>query len=555
MSGRAILQRKKTVQPPQQTLARATETPSPAAPAAPSAGHNIGEIPIEAATAYELSEPGDRLEREADRVAEQVLSTGGAAPPRPPTISPASPSPANITDVARQEANASQEATGGSEGIDAVLQSDGQPLDGSSRMLLEPRFGHDFGNVRVHTDARAAASAQSLRALAYTVGDNIVFGNGQYTPETDAGKYLIAHELTHVMQQQTIGSGRNPAARMVQRITEEEKKPTWGNVIIPPDNSNMSLEPSAQLFLGEAGTTPGLTTNFPGLPGAAQEELKLPEGTASGRVVITVKSSWFRNVWSGNQEGKGSVTAEARFKVSPDNKIEWQGAALPTYSSEGAGASTTGTANASGDTLAVTPTINGVGTVGDTSTSTVSVAPGGLGGSKAEGKTVALPAGSSMSKTYSVRLTPAPIPMESHTFTTYFEVGSDVMEQKSKMDVVVWYEGLPLAIRKSIEDGVTEVMFIGHASTTGPVDTIYDFNQKLSARRNATAMAILRGHAGSKAKLEHKDRGFADDPNFDVKSGKLDSVEDASQRFVEIQVSYLNKPGSAPAGGAGAPKP
>src|SRR6266516_5474528 len=85
-----------------------------------------------------------------------------------------------------------------------VLNSPGQPLDASTRAFMEPRFGHDFSGVRVHTDARAAESAKSVNALAYTVGRDVVFGSNQYRPEMTAGKRLLAHELTHVVQQSGI---------------------------------------------------------------------------------------------------------------------------------------------------------------------------------------------------------------------------------------------------------------------------------------------------------------------------------------------------------------
>jgi hypothetical protein len=82
-----------------------------------------------------------------------------------------------------------------------VLRSPGQPLDPATRAFMEPRFGHDFSRVRVHCDARAAESAQSVNALAYTVGRDVTFGPGQYAPGTSAGRRLIAHELAHVVQQ------------------------------------------------------------------------------------------------------------------------------------------------------------------------------------------------------------------------------------------------------------------------------------------------------------------------------------------------------------------
>jgi hypothetical protein len=82
-----------------------------------------------------------------------------------------------------------------------VLNSPGQPLDSSTNAFMESRFGHDFSRVRVHTDEQAARSARAVRAQAYTVGQDIVFGAGQYAAHSVAGKHLLAHELTHTIQQ------------------------------------------------------------------------------------------------------------------------------------------------------------------------------------------------------------------------------------------------------------------------------------------------------------------------------------------------------------------
>ncbi len=85
--------------------------------------------------------------------------------------------------------------------VDEVLQSSGQPLDAATRAFMEPRFGHDFGQVRVHTDAKAAESARAINAQAYSVGQNVVFGTGQHAPQSSVGQRLLAHELAHVLQQ------------------------------------------------------------------------------------------------------------------------------------------------------------------------------------------------------------------------------------------------------------------------------------------------------------------------------------------------------------------
>lgn len=113
-----------------------------------------------------------------------------------------------------------------------VLRSPGHPLDPSIRNFMEPRFGHDFSQVRVHADARAGASARAVNALAYTVGRDIVFGDGQYTAATKEGQQLVAHELTHTIQQQG-------AAGTVDRLTldaadstqEKEAERTSGAVL------------------------------------------------------------------------------------------------------------------------------------------------------------------------------------------------------------------------------------------------------------------------------------------------------------------------------------
>lgn len=82
-----------------------------------------------------------------------------------------------------------------------IINSPGQPLDPNTHAFMRSRFGHDFSRVRVHADSKAAESARAVHALAYTVGRDVVFGAGQYTPQTVAGRQLLAHELTHVVQQ------------------------------------------------------------------------------------------------------------------------------------------------------------------------------------------------------------------------------------------------------------------------------------------------------------------------------------------------------------------
>ena len=96
-----------------------------------------------------------------------------------------------------------------------ALRSPGQPLDRHSRAFFEPRFGSDLSQVRVHADARAAESAHAVTARAYTVGQRVVFGRGQYAPQTADGRRLLAHELAHTLQQRggaaTLRRGPDPS--------------------------------------------------------------------------------------------------------------------------------------------------------------------------------------------------------------------------------------------------------------------------------------------------------------------------------------------------------
>jgi hypothetical protein len=94
-----------------------------------------------------------------------------------------------------------------------VARQPGVLLDAATRSTMERRFGYDFGHVRVHADEGAAASTQELGARAYALGPHLAFGRGQYAPDTPAGQRLLAHELAHVVQQDTAAPGASASAR------------------------------------------------------------------------------------------------------------------------------------------------------------------------------------------------------------------------------------------------------------------------------------------------------------------------------------------------------
>jgi hypothetical protein len=155
----------------------------------------------------------DPLEREADRIADQVMHFPASALPIT-AITAGSPQLRRQCACGSCEEEASQtlrtvragSLCSGNERdthriVDEVLRSPGRPLDTLVRNDMEQRFGHDFSRVRLHTDMLANASARATNAHAYTVGHDIVFGTGRFAPDTAEGIKLIAHELVHVVQQ------------------------------------------------------------------------------------------------------------------------------------------------------------------------------------------------------------------------------------------------------------------------------------------------------------------------------------------------------------------
>ena len=148
----------------------------------------------------------DSYEQEADRIADQVL--------RGPAQRPLSAPP---TQIQRYTGRASNSAETAPDSVGRVLSGSGTPLDSVLRQDMEQRFGHDFSRVRVHSGSDAAESARELNAHAYTVDHNVVFGAGQFNPGGQAGRRLIAHELTHVVQQTGGGAGRL-SAKTIQRV-------------------------------------------------------------------------------------------------------------------------------------------------------------------------------------------------------------------------------------------------------------------------------------------------------------------------------------------------
>jgi hypothetical protein len=148
----------------------------------------------------------DPLEHEADRVADEVMRTPDAevsVATGPPQISRKCAACEEEEKLQRRPAGPEGASVEAPDMVHQVLRSTGQPLDRATRAYFEPRFGRDFSEVRVHVGDSAEQSAEEVSANAYTSGHNIVFGAGRFAPGTHEGRHLIAHELTHVVQQKS----------------------------------------------------------------------------------------------------------------------------------------------------------------------------------------------------------------------------------------------------------------------------------------------------------------------------------------------------------------
>ncbi|BBX69964.1 eCIS core domain-containing protein [Mycolicibacterium psychrotolerans] len=202
---------------------------------APLIGHDLSRVPlhprIRPAIQAKLvvNRPGDRYEQEADHVAEQVMrqpeneqhacACGGSAEADRSCEECKKQSSGTASGTALQRQPSSHAAAAGGEAPASVrytLSAPGRPLEHSTRRSMEDRFGVDFSAVRIHTDRAAETSARAVGARAYTVGRDIVFGPGEFAPDGATGRLLLAHELTHTIQQ--TGTAAPPIAVLQRQI-------------------------------------------------------------------------------------------------------------------------------------------------------------------------------------------------------------------------------------------------------------------------------------------------------------------------------------------------
>lgn len=226
------------------------------------------------ASVLRVNPPGDTYEREADRAADQVVSGNGritgwslskiamSAPVQRKCSCEGQCDECKKDKEDKKLQRKAQTSQSGPTPVTAppivhdVLRGPGRPIEPAVRSFMESRFGHDFSRVRIHTDARAADSADAVNAHAYTAASNVVFGRGQYAPESAAGKQLLAHELAHVVQQG--GSAPAPSYQFIapDHHAEREAKAAGRSASAGVPAQIKSTLPAGQIGREEKTTTP-----------------------------------------------------------------------------------------------------------------------------------------------------------------------------------------------------------------------------------------------------------------------------------------------------------
>jgi hypothetical protein len=251
------------------------------------------DLPI-VQTKLSVSSPTDEHEKEADKTADKVMRMQeGTAYPTP--ISPVQRKCDHCEEEEKKVPR--KETTSAASGsfmappsVSKAINRSGQPLESKTRSFMETRFQRPFGHVQVHTDGESAQSARDIQAKAYTSGNHIVFAEGQYQPHTEGGRHLLAHELTHVVQQQrgqsidrkvemrNVGRGEQSGfARLPELIEKLNRISTGSTYSMAGNNLSYQLRVGGTLsnfdtqmknFIDQGAVIPLRLTNRHGLLGS-----------------------------------------------------------------------------------------------------------------------------------------------------------------------------------------------------------------------------------------------------------------------------------------------
>jgi hypothetical protein len=504
--------------------------------------------------------PGDPAEREADRVAEQVMRepADGAARDEPLQVQRAAFGPTTSPSGRAQTAPAS---------VDRALAGAGSPLERGVRRDMEGRFGRDFSQVRLHTGPAAERSAEQLNAEAYTVGNDIVFGRDRPSPETQEGRGMLAHELAHVVQQAG-GVGRRVVARKLRVGLDG-----WGSNLFGDDDSQVFFTPKGDFRTTEFDRKLKGTTTYSemvarlregfGTGSLVQSDMEVP--IAGGKVgtggTIPIKAG---------MKGTVTITVHAYFDMDEKSNDSYEHDLACSWEVQAGmdgklkiGSPMIGN-DAIGDSEAPFQ-LNGLNPAQDADMGSVQISPqytsfqftdipniqigggfeskSGAGGQAGAtlGNETTYPAGM-LVRTFKLNLqvTDIPKPKEPEGTVLFgpisrlaeWEVrfppprrgkGIDAVSRAEEQSLIGWYNSLSAATKAQIIAGTTPVSLEGRASTTGDPN----MNRELANRRMENVKRILSQFLGNKAVFEFRAPG-------EYEATTENDIESDEERVVKV---------------------
>ena len=386
----------------------------------------------------------------------------------------------------------------------------GSPLPVTTRSFMERRFGADFSGVNIHDGDYAAHLSSELNAQAFTVGNDIYFNSGKYEPDSTDGKQLLAHELTHTVQQN---------AKVETNTVQRKESIKRGDFVAQTNDKYYVIgSPTA------SGT----------FPPASQTANLDPDN--DGYVALICWSEANEDDWIFDNHGFASFIAKVWYEVTENGRLNFINTQIDTSSNGGfemTSPTITVTANVTrdgtGGVITVTHLFGNSTTLTAGMTAGIGVPPISAGASVSSPST----SQNSFVKQYNLNLNVNEIQPIAYAPDIFFRTDSDIIAEGEETRLTTWFLYLDESLKRQIREGRRQLLISGFASTSGTVD----HNRDLSLRRARRIRTILSSLAGERADVNP--RGMGEVP---ARSTSADSVEDPAFRRARIIIMPPARP-------------
>jgi hypothetical protein len=385
-------------------------------------------------------------------------------------------------------------------------KGNGSGLDNHVKSFMESRFGTDFSQVRVHTDHRAAAMAGAINAQAFTYGNDIYFNKGKYSPDTAEGKNLLAHELTHTIQQG--GTSTN-------NILQRREALTLG------DDYTASTDDSYWVM----GAPSYASGHFP--PASQTADV---DADSSGYVSLVCLSLTHESNWTFDGIGSALFIASVLYEVSETGRLSFINVEIDNKTNGGFRLpapviviNANAVSNGQSGVITITHLFGDATSMTTGMNASIGIPPLTIGGNMSGSVT----SQSNFFKQYNLYLHVNPIEPVTYTPDIHFRVDSDQVVEGEEVRLSDWFLDLPSSLQRQIREGKRQILITGLASTTGNVA----HNRDLSLRRARRVESILSSLAGERANIDA--RGMGEIPTRRVSE---DGTENPAYRIARITI-------------------